>query len=179
MKARLIAITAAGLCLAAGAAQAQMPADAQELVQTMRPMQIARTAPAPQDDSKQAASTDDTSYGGAPHPARPWPEAADIGRVHATPRRTATSSSVSNSLNKPDIRRPADRGTSPIPSIPHRPFARISRAEIRAPARVSRPPKPYFGPAKKLRWSDIETARTAPIWVSQRPQRARRFVPSG
>lgn len=65
MKARLIAITAAGLCLVAGAAQAQMPADAQELVQTMRPMQVARTAPAPQDDSKQAASTDDTSYGGA------------------------------------------------------------------------------------------------------------------
>jgi hypothetical protein len=66
-----------------------------------------------------------------------------------------------------------------FPDIPQRPFARISRAEIRAPARISSPPKPYFDPAKKLRWSDIETARTAPIWVSQRPQRAQRIVPSG
>jgi hypothetical protein len=66
MNARLFAAAAAGLFAIAGAAQAQMPTDAQQLVQTMRPIQPAQSSQAARDNaSMQAASTDDASYGGA------------------------------------------------------------------------------------------------------------------
>ncbi|SAL37570.1 hypothetical protein [Caballeronia telluris] len=67
MKARLFAAAVAGLFAIAGAAQAQMPHDQQQLVQTMRPMQTAQSTQAAQENAgMQAASTDDTSYGGTP-----------------------------------------------------------------------------------------------------------------
>lgn len=73
MNARLFAAAAAGLFAIAGAAQAQMTSEQQQLVQTMRPMQTAQstqstqsTQAARESAGMQAASTDDTSYGGTP-----------------------------------------------------------------------------------------------------------------
>lgn len=67
MKATLFAAAAVGLFAIEGAAQAQMPRDQQQLVQTMRPMQTAQSTQATQENAgMQAASTDDTSYGGTP-----------------------------------------------------------------------------------------------------------------
>ncbi|KDR38504.1 hypothetical protein BG61_39660 [Caballeronia glathei] len=67
MKARHIATAiAAGLFTIAGAAQAQMPAEAQQLVQTMRPIQSIHPASAQTVDTARAASVDDSSYGGMP-----------------------------------------------------------------------------------------------------------------
>ncbi|MDR5752968.1 MULTISPECIES: hypothetical protein [unclassified Caballeronia] len=67
MNARLFAAAAVGLFAIAGAAQAQMTPEQQQLVQTMRPMQTAQSTQAAQENAgMQAASTGDTSYGGTP-----------------------------------------------------------------------------------------------------------------
>ncbi|SAL61094.1 hypothetical protein [Caballeronia humi] len=65
MNAKLIATAAAAGFLVAQAALAQMPEQAQQLVQTMRPMQAAPGSGMSQEAPTQAASTNETSYGGA------------------------------------------------------------------------------------------------------------------